>query len=84
MSAKLEELRAWVAGLHDEPVVIDDDTDLIDSGLLTSLQFVQMVMEIERINQSRLEPGVITIEAMRTLQAIDESIFQVPVESGAA
>ncbi|MCW7944407.1 hypothetical protein AAW14_20860 [Streptomyces hygroscopicus] len=76
MATKIEQLRTWLTGLHAEPVTIDDETDLIESGLVTSLQFVQMVMEIERIHGDKLEPGVITIEKMRTLQAIDEAVFQ--------
>jgi acyl carrier protein len=80
MSAKLERLRTWIAELHDGPVVIDDDADLIDTGLLTSLQFIQMVMVVERINESRLKPDVITIETMRTLRSIEDSVFQVLAE----
>jgi len=76
VAAAIDQLRTWLAGLHEEPVEIGTDTDLIESGLVTSLQFVQMVMEIERIRGARLEPGVITVEAMRTLGAIDKAAFQ--------
>ncbi|EST35467.1 acyl carrier protein [Streptomyces roseochromogenus] len=76
MATKTEQLRAWLTGLHQEPVTVDDETDLIESGLVTSLQFVQMVMEIERIHGTKLEPGVITIEKMRTVKAIEEAVFQ--------
>ncbi|WP_405181030.1 phosphopantetheine-binding protein [Nocardia sp. NBC_01377] len=76
MTTEIERLRSWLAGLHEVPVIIDDDIDLIESGLVTSLQFVSMVMEIERLHGSRLEPGVITIEKMRTLRAIDAAVFR--------
>ncbi|WP_433498706.1 hypothetical protein ACQP1K_28165 [Sphaerimonospora sp. CA-214678] len=76
MGSKIEALREWITGLHDEPVEIDDDTDLIESVLVTSLQFVSMVIEIERLHGSRIEPGVIRIDSMRSLKAIDAAVFQ--------
>ncbi|MEV0910413.1 phosphopantetheine-binding protein [Streptomyces hokutonensis] len=76
MSSKITSLRKWLAGLHEEPVDIQDDTDLIQSGVVTSLQFVQMVIEVERLHGQKLDPGVITIESMRTLKAIDTTVFQ--------
>lgn len=82
MATKIEQLRAWLIALHAEPVAVDHDTDLIESGLITSLQFVQMVIEIERISDSKIEPGVITVENMRTLQAIEEAVFR-PREASA-
>lgn len=69
-------LRKWLDGLHEKPLDIQEDTDLIQSGAVTSLQFVQMVIEIERLHGRKLDPGVITIESMRTLKAIDATVFQ--------
>lgn len=76
MESKMASLREWLGGLHEEPLDIQDDTDLIQSGAVTSLQFVQMVIEIERLHGQKLDPGVITIESMRTLKAIDTTVFQ--------
>jgi acyl carrier protein len=76
MGAKTESLRTWVRALHEQPVDVADDTDLIESGLVTSLQFVAMVVEIERLHGERLEPGVIQVSTMRTLKAIDAAVFQ--------
>ncbi|MEV5126096.1 acyl carrier protein [Streptomyces decoyicus] len=76
MENKLESLRAWLDGLHEEPFDIHDDTDLVESGLVTSLQFVQMVIEIERLHGQKLEPDVINIDSMRTLRAINTTVFQ--------
>ncbi|WP_063842946.1 hypothetical protein [Sphaerimonospora mesophila] len=76
MGSKIEALREWIRGLHDEPVEIADDTDLIESVLVTSLQFVSMVIEIERLHGGRIEPGVIRIDSMRSLKAIDAAVFQ--------
>ncbi|MFF4604960.1 acyl carrier protein [Streptomyces sp. NPDC001339] len=76
MEDKLTSLREWLGGLHEEPVDIQDDTDLVESGLVTSLQFVQMVIEIERLHGQKLDPGVINIESMRTLRAINTTVFQ--------
>ncbi|WP_051871931.1 hypothetical protein [Streptomyces sclerotialus] len=73
---KREQLRQWIQGLHDEPVEVPDDIDLIDSALVTSLQFVSMVIEIERLHGQRLEPGAIRIDTMRSLKAIDAAVFQ--------
>jgi acyl carrier protein len=76
MSTKTDSLRAWIRELHDQPVDVADDTDLIATGLVTSLQFVSMVVEIERLHGERLEPGVIQVSTMRTLAAIDSAVFQ--------
>ncbi|MFE2518320.1 acyl carrier protein [Streptomyces mirabilis] len=76
MESKIVSLRKWLDGLHEEPLDIQDDTDLIQSGAVTSLQFVQMVIEIERLHGQKLDPGVITIESMRTLKAIETAVFQ--------
>jgi acyl carrier protein len=77
VDSKISELRTWLESLHDEPIEIQDDTDLIESGTVTSLQFVQMVIEVERIHGRKLDPGVINIVSMRTLKAIDATVFQV-------
>jgi acyl carrier protein len=76
VESKIVSLRKWLDGLHEEPLDIQDDTDLIQSGAVTSLQFVQMVIEIERLHGRKLDPGVITIESMRTLKAIETAVFQ--------
>lgn len=76
MGVKKESLRRWVRDLHPEPVEVGDDTDLIESGLVTSLQFVSMVVTIESLHGERLEPGVIQVSTMRTLEAIDAAVFQ--------
>ncbi|MEV0735391.1 MULTISPECIES: acyl carrier protein [unclassified Streptomyces] len=76
MESKIVSLRKWLDGLHEAPLDIQDDTDLIQSGAVTSLQFVQMVIEIERLHGQKLDPGVITIESMRTLKAIETAVFQ--------
>lgn len=76
MGSKTESLRRWITGLHADPVQIADDTDLISTGVVTSLQFVSMVVEIERLHGERLEPGVIQVSTMRTLEAIDDAVFR--------
>ncbi|CAO5233527.1 acyl carrier protein [Frankia sp. AgKG'84/4] len=75
MGSKSNALRMWISDLHHEPLTVGDDTDLIQSGLITSLQFVAMVIEIERLHGERLEPEVIGAESMRTLGAIDSNVF---------
>ncbi|MEU8433266.1 phosphopantetheine-binding protein [Streptomyces sp. NPDC029216] len=76
MGSKITSLREWIGGLQDEPVTIQDDTDLIESGLVTSLQFVQMVIEVERLHGQKLDPGLINVQSMRSLKAIDAAVFQ--------
>ncbi|MET9381986.1 hypothetical protein ABZY09_13080 [Streptomyces sp. NPDC002928] len=73
---KIGQLRQWIQRLHDEPVDVADDVDLIDAALVTSLQFVAMVIEIERLHGERLAPGAIRIDTMRSLKAIDAAVFQ--------
>jgi acyl carrier protein len=74
--SKMDSLRDWLTALHTDPVEIQDDTDLIKAGVVTSLQFVQMVIEIERLHGDKLDPGVITVDSMRSLRAIDAAVFR--------
>lgn len=76
MGDKIESLRQWVRDLHDGPVQVGNDTDLIETGLVSSLQFVSMVLEIERLHGAQLEPGTINVTAMRTVGGIDRAVFR--------
>lgn len=76
MGSKSESLRQWIRDLHNEPVEVSGDTDLIGTGLVSSLQFVSMVVEIERLHGRRLDPTMISPTSLRTLDEIDRTIFQ--------
>jgi acyl carrier protein len=76
MGSKSESLRQWIRDLHSEPVEVGDETDLIETGLVSSLQFVSMVVEIERLHGRRLEPTMIRPSSMRTLDGIDRAVFR--------
>jgi acyl carrier protein len=76
MGSKSDSLRYWINDLHSEPVDVRDNTDLIGFGLVSSLQFVAMVIEIERLHGRRLEPEIIGVDSMRSLGAIDANVFR--------
>jgi hypothetical protein len=78
-----EQLRQWLAVAANRPLgEIADDTLLIQHGLITSLQVMDLLLQIESITGSpiaveRLEPG-----AFASLDAIMRAF--VPSQSGAA
>ena len=65
-SAALERLRALFLRLFHVDVP-SADTDLLESGILDSLQLVDLLLEIERDFGQRIEVEAIELDDLRTL-----------------
>ena len=54
--------------LHVE--VVDDDADLIETGVLDSLALVELIFQIERVWGVSIELDELTIDAFRSVRGI--------------
>lgn len=67
----VEEIRKYLAGINTHrSVVVEDDTDLIESGVLTSLKMMELIVLIEGLRGSAISLEDIDIEKLRTLKDI--------------
>lgn len=71
MSA-LERLRAHIATLSGvaTPEQIGDDTPLIESRILSSLQIVELLLFLEELRGKPVHPKELTPAAFRTVRSI--------------
>ena len=68
---QVEMLRRWLQQADPEIGEIADDTDIIDSRLLSSLQFAEFVLYIEEVRGSPVDFDQIDIDSVRTLRKIE-------------
>lgn len=68
---QLELLRGWLQEANPEMSEIADDTDIIDSRVLSSLQFVEFILYIEEVRGSSIDFDQVDIESVRTLKNIE-------------
>ncbi|XVQ07006.1 phosphopantetheine-binding protein [Spirillospora sp. CA-255316] len=74
-STGLKAVRDWILSRHPELDDLEDETDLFESGLISSLDTIQLVVTIERasgqrIDRRRIEPG-----DLRSLSSIEAKFF---------
>jgi acyl carrier protein len=76
MDDGLSKVKAWLAAKHGAEVEIGDTEDLIDNRIIDSLWFLEFILFIEEISghENILESA--TVDAFRTLRAIDETFLQ--------
>ena len=72
-----EQLRTWIINrAKDKPKELTDDTPILESGILTSLDVVELILFIEKlrggeeVSVDNLEP-----ESIRDVNAIYKSFF---------
>lgn len=68
---QVELLRRWLQEASSETGEIADDTDIIDSRVLSSLQFVEFVLYIEQVRGTSIDFEQLDIESVRTLKNIE-------------
>jgi acyl carrier protein len=67
-----ERLERWLLALERNAALerIDPDADLIDAGLLDSLEFVNLLLFVEELRGRPIRSSEIRLEAFRTLRTI--------------
>jgi hypothetical protein len=78
--AQLTEIENWIltknAANQPDLTAIDPDLDLIKSGLISSLHFVELMFLIGKLTGRRPAMEKLTADQFRTLNRIDESFLE--------
>jgi acyl carrier protein len=82
MSDPIERLRTFIRDIQDEPRAFTDADDLIETGLIDSLRFVDFVLLIAELSGRDIPLDDIDIEAFRSIDAIRRAWFA-PAEAAA-
>ncbi|MFF9086033.1 phosphopantetheine-binding protein [Streptomyces sp. NPDC014991] len=74
-SAGIDEVRAWILERHPERKTVESDENLIESRLVDSLSFVELVYAIESASGVEIDFEAIDIQDFQTLSAIEKAFF---------
>ena len=75
MSYSWEDLRTWVVERNPEVSELDADTDIIETRIVNSLQFVELMLYVEELCGRELDADEVNLEAFRTLRSIEKSFL---------
>lgn len=73
---RLEQVVAWLREINPDAPAIEDGTDLFESGLVTSIQFVELVLLVEELRGDEIVVDDTAIERFRSLRAIAENYLR--------
>jgi acyl carrier protein len=77
MNESLLQIRNWIlarnAGVED----IRPDQDLIESRLVDSLSFIELLILIQQLSGETIDQSSLDVESFRTLNAIADRYFAV-------
>ncbi|MEV0966275.1 acyl carrier protein [Streptomyces sp. NPDC049910] len=82
MTATWEDVRDWILSRNPDVTELDAETDIIDTRIISSLQFVELVLHVEEVRGAMLESAEIDLDAFRTLKSIEENFLR-PAAEGA-
>ncbi|MFJ7152239.1 phosphopantetheine-binding protein [Streptomyces sp. NPDC100445] len=74
-SAGIDEVRAWILERHPERESVESNENLIESRLVDSLSFVELVYAIENASGVEIDFEAIDIQDFQTLSAIEKAFF---------
>ena len=75
MSHTWEDLRTWVLARNPEVHELDADTDIIETRIVNSLQFVELMLYVEELCGRELSADEVSLDAFRTLRNIEKSFL---------
>ncbi|GGX90991.1 acyl carrier protein [Streptomyces anandii] len=76
MAATWTEVRDWILERNPDLTDLQPETDIIDSRIVDSLQFVELVLFIEDLRGTALESDDVSLDSFRTLKSIEQTFFQ--------
>jgi len=76
MSAEIESVRQFIADRQSKPVTFSDTDDLIENGLIDSLQFVEFVLLIAELSGREISLDALDIDDFRSITSIHKAFFQ--------
>ncbi|AVH45066.1 acyl carrier protein [Agrobacterium larrymoorei] len=65
----------WIKTLNDGMRDVDLDEDLFDSGLVSSLKFMQLVLLIERVTGQEVDMDSVELEQFSSVNAIVDNFL---------
>ncbi|MFE9611270.1 phosphopantetheine-binding protein [Streptomyces sp. NPDC006012] len=74
-TGSIDEVRSWILKRHPERQVIDAEENLIQTRLVDSLTFVELVYVIENATGVEIDFDNIDIQDFQTLAAIEKAFF---------
>ncbi|MBB1253317.1 acyl carrier protein [Streptomyces alkaliterrae] len=75
MDATWQDVRSWVLERNPDLSDLDPETDIIESRIVDSLQFVELVLFIEELRGQMLSSGDVDLSAFRTLRDIEKNFL---------
>jgi acyl carrier protein len=77
MAAAWTEVRSWILERNPDLTDLDPDTDIIETRIINSLQFVELILYVEELRGVMLQSDEVDFDAFRTLKSIEKN-FLVP------
>ncbi|MEU3825046.1 acyl carrier protein [Streptomyces sp. SID486] len=71
----IEQVRSWLLARNPEVTTVGWDEDLIDSRLIDSLDFPQLLLLLEELAGRELELTAENVVAFRTLRGIRDTVL---------
>jgi len=75
LDERLEQIRRWLAEKKPGAGVIADDIDLLATGIVDSVTFVEYVLVIEDVCGQEIEISDTLIDRVRTLRSVAENFL---------
>ncbi|ARP73359.1 holo [Streptomyces pluripotens] len=77
MTATWQDVRSWILQRNPEldEDSLDPETDIIESRIVDSLQFVELVLHIEELRGEMMESMDVDLDAFRTLKDIERNFL---------
>ncbi|MGC1498324.1 MAG: hypothetical protein WA790_21135 [Sulfitobacter sp.] len=73
---KLDKLKSWLKENTEFKEGSDENLDLIDSGILTSLQLMEFILFLEHLSGQPVDLDRSTMDKMRTINLISANYLQ--------
>ncbi|NLU66103.1 acyl carrier protein [Streptomyces sp. HNM0574] len=74
-SGGIDDVRKWILGRNPDRDSLSADENLIESRLVDSLSFVELVYAIEGAGGIEIDLDAIDLQDFRTLAAIEKAFF---------
>ncbi|TCO44781.1 acyl carrier protein [Actinocrispum wychmicini] len=74
-TSSVDQVREWILGRHPELDDVGPDVNLIESRLVDSLSFIELVYVIEGASGAEIDFDTIDLADFQTISAIDKAFF---------
>ena len=75
MEKHIEQVTTWILHHHPEIDHISTQTDLIDSRLVDSLRFMELIFFLEKISGQQIDTNQLNIDDFRTIDNIKKKFL---------